>query len=137
MPQTYHIVDRVCTLDWGGNVLGINKANIMHEAGYIMNSNKIRRVATGANKPREFDLDSFVDKVNPQLRELISCATSTVHERYNPMLSIESDTGKNVRTVRRFFILCLLMFCINPSCPSPIHTLLADTVEVCGLSPAH
>ena len=114
--------------------LDINKANIMHEAGYIMNNllhNEIRRLATEANEPREFDLDSFVDKVDPQLWELTSCATSTVREWYNPMLSIESDTGKNVRKVR-FYILCLLMFSINPSCPSPIHTLLADTVEVCG-----
>ena len=115
--------------------LDINTAHIMHEAGYIMNDllhNEIRGLATEANEPREFNLDSFVDKVNPQLWQLISCATSTVRERYNPLLSIQSETGKNVRKVRRFYILCLLMFCINPSCPSPIRTLLADTVEVCG-----
>ena len=115
--------------------LGINTAQIMHEAGYIMNGllhNEIKRLATEANEPREFNIDSFVDKVNPQLWQLLSCATSTVRERYNPLLSIESDKGKKVRKVRRFYILCLLMFCINPSCPSPIHTLLADTVEVCG-----
>ena len=83
--------------------LDINKVNIMHEAGYIMNNllhNEIRRLATEANEPREFDLDSFVDQVDPQLWELISCATSTVRERY-PMLSIESDTGKNVSTYSR------------------------------------
>ena len=45
----------------------------------------------------------IVEKVNPQLWELISHATSTVRERYNPMLSIESDTGKNVRNARRFY----------------------------------
>ena len=45
----------------------------------------------------------IVDKVNPQLWELISHATSTVRERYNPMLSIELDTGKNVRKARRFY----------------------------------
>ena len=115
--------------------LDINTAQIMHEAGYIMNDllhNEIKRLATEANEPREFNIDSFVDKVNPQLWQLLSCATSTVREWYNPLLSIESDKGEKVRKVRRFYILCLLMFCINPSCPSPIHTLLADTVEVCG-----
>ena len=53
MLQTYHIVDRVCTLTWalgspkvqateqfGYNDRGldINKASIMHEAGYTMNN---------------------------------------------------------------------------------------------------
>ena len=112
-----------------------NTAQTIQEAGYIMNDllhNEIRRLVTDASDPKEFSLDSFVDKVNPQLWQLISRATSTVRERYNPMLATESDTTKNTRKVRRFYILCLLMFCINPSCPLPIHTLLADAVEVCG-----
>lgn len=92
--------------------------------------NEIGRLVTDASDPKEFNLDSFVDKVNPRLWQLISCATSTVRERYNPMLATESGTAKNTRKVR-FYILCLFMFCINPSCPLPIHKLLADAVKVC------
>jgi len=86
--------------------------------------NEIRSLVTDASDPKEFNLDSFVDKVNPQLWQLISLATSTVRECYNPMLATESDTAKNTRKVRRFYILCLLMFCINPSGPYPsTHSL--------------
>ena len=38
----------------------------------------------------------------------------------------------HVKNVRRFFIICLMLFATNPSCDTTLHHLVADTVEVCG-----
>lgn len=33
---------------------------------------------------------------------------------------------------RRYYVFCLLMFCTNSLHPTMVHTLLTDTVEMCG-----
>ena len=36
------------------------------------------------------------------------------------------------KNVRRFFIICQMLFATNPSCATTLHHLVADTVEVNG-----
>ena len=36
------------------------------------------------------------------------------------------------KKLRRFYILCILMYCTNSQKPTTLHVLLADVVEMCG-----
>ncbi len=46
----------------------------------------------------------------------------------------QSPSAKHTKRIRRFYILCLMIFVTNPACVTPIHTILhvAEVVEVCG-----
>ena len=44
----------------------------------------------------------------------------------------EAEDNRHIKTLRRYYILCLLMYCTNTQRPTLLHTLLADTIEMCG-----
>ena len=39
-----------------------------------------------------------------------------------------------LKKIRRFFILCSLQYCCNVEQPLPIHSIVADVVQMCGCS---
>ena len=44
----------------------------------------------------------------------------------------KTESHPHVKKVRRYFILCQILYCANQKCNIPLHTLLADTIETCG-----
>ena len=66
------------------------------------------------------------------LKKFIQLATHTVRERHNPHLESESATAKHTKLTRQYFILSLLVYCINSNHSSLLHTILAYVVEVCS-----
>ena len=64
--------------------------------------------------------------INLLLLEFLTSITNTVTQR-----EVTSATMQ-IKITRIFFILCQLMLCANPQYPTPIHDLIADTVEICG-----
>ena len=55
-----------------------------------------------------------------------------MRELLSSTLSCKRESTVHTKKVRRTYIYSLLLYCTNPSCSTPIHTLLTDTVEVCG-----
>ena len=69
---------------------------------------------------------------NSLLAKFIQSITRTVRERHHPKLQPESGTAKHTKSVRQYFILSLLLCCVNPNQPHLLHNILADVVEVSG-----
>ena len=79
--------------------------------------------------PLNLNIDEYLKEVNPVLVDFLRSATRTITERQSYS---GSETTSHVKKVRHFFILCQLLFCTNPTQPTPTHNLLADVVEVRG-----
>ena len=77
-------------------------------------------------------MNTFFGSINQSLWNWIVTATRTVREIHSATSTSKSQSAIHTKKVRRFYIYCLLLYCTNPSCRTPIHTLLADSVEVCG-----
>ena len=75
------------------------------------------------------DIDEYARSMNRQLSTFIELVTKSVHSRSGVTSNSEVSITKKVC---RLFIACLLIFCTNPSCATPLHYLMADAIEVCG-----
>ena len=74
--------------------------------------------------PLNLNIDEYVKEVN-----FLTSVTRTIMERHSYS---HNQTTSHVKKVCQFFILCQLLYCTNPTQPTPTHNLLADVVEVCG-----
>lgn len=81
------------------------------------------------NWKSDFKIDDQISNVNPMLWAFIRSITRSARERHCKSNCNDAD---HVKKVRKLFIIAQLMFCTNIQKPAFIHTLLADTVEVCG-----
>ena len=70
------------------------------------------------------DIDHHLQKVNPKLWEAICMLTKSASNE-----SKLSALTKHTKKVRRFLILCAMLFCINDNYTLPLHTLISDTVD--------
>ena len=75
-----------------------------------------------------FNLNACVESTNLLLWDFICACTRSVRERSG---RANSD-DKYTRNIRRFFIICQILFTTNSSCATTLHHLIADTVEVHG-----
>ena len=75
-----------------------------------------------------FDLSASINSINPQLWEFICLCTRSIRDRTGHQNSDDAHT----KTVRRFFIACMMLFTTNPSCDTVLHHLVAESVEVNG-----
>lgn len=108
---------------------------VLSDASNLINRllhEEISKLANKTVEPKDLDIQNFLTSINPLLFNFIEEATKTVRESSNNNKSSEDKATKHIKTTRRFFIICLLLYCINSSCHTPIHLLLADTVEICG-----
>ena len=80
--------------------------------------------------PLNLNIDEYLKEVNPLLVNFLTSATRTITERRHSYS--HNQTTSHIKKVRQFFILCQLLYCMNPTQPTPTHNLLADVVEVCG-----
>ena len=75
--------------------------------------------------PYQMDINTLISQINPTLWKAICTITQSVSER-------RGKGTTHVKTVRRFFCLCALMFCTNDRCHMPLHNLLTDMVDGLG-----
>lgn len=90
--------------------------------------NEIRRLKEKITDLTTFSLAESIQAINPLLWDFVCLCTRSVRERSG---RANSDYT-HVKNVRRFFIICLMLFATNPSCDTTLHHLVTDTVEVCG-----
>ena len=77
----------------------------------------------------QLEISSLVSQINPTLWRAICIITQSVSERQGKGRVNEAT---HVKTVRRFFCLCALMFCTNDRCSMPLHNLITDLVDGLG-----
>ncbi len=80
-------------------------------------------------QPNYFNVHKEVEKINPLLWHFIECATSSTQERKGTP-SREENTF--IKKCRRLFLVSILAFCTNTQHTTLMHTLLAETIEMCG-----
>ena len=105
--------------------------SLLREAGNILNDiihNEIHRLKEKITDLTTFSLTDSIQAINPLLWDFVCLCTRSVRDRSGQANS--DDT--HVKNVRRFFIICLMLFATNSFCDTTLHHLLADTVEVCG-----
>ena len=78
-------------------------------------------------------LQEYVDEIDPILWESIQILTMSTAERTDP--SSISAEACHIRFVRRFFIFCTMMFCINSQ--YNIEILLGDAPMETGRQEQH
>ena len=71
------------------------------------------------------DINKFINDLDPDIWRAVSLLTK-------PLSKKVSKNASQIRTIRRFFCVCLLLFTINNQCSFPIHTLLTEAIETCG-----
>ena len=102
----------------------------LKEASNIVN-NLIHKEINKTHIQPSFDFASLnvtdqLAEINPLLLEFLTGITNPARERDTK--SVATHTKK----LRLFYILSQLMFCTNPKKPTPLHDIIADTIEVCG-----
>ena len=81
----------------------------------------------------ELNIDQFIHETNPQLWEAICLLTRSVTERRgSAKVTDPSSPSQQIKKMRRFFLLCSLLFCTDDRCSMPLHTLMADIIESQG-----
>ena len=110
-----------------------NTETTLKEASFIMNNLIHEEIKKSTQIRPTFDytslkINEFLNNINPLLLDFLISSTNTIREREI------SNTNEHIKKTRIFFILCQLMFCTNPKSPTPIHDLIADITEVCGVS---
>ena len=73
------------------------------------------------HKIEQFDVDEFVDDLDPTIWKAVCLLTQSSNKKLN-----------YVRKIRTVFTLCQIFFTMNRQCSFPLHTLIADAIEVCG-----
>ena len=73
-----------------------------------------------------------IESTNSLLWEFICLCTRSVRECVGRTNSDDDSDDKHTKTIRRYFLLCVMLFTTNSSCDTTLHHLVADTVEVCG-----
>lgn len=109
-----------------------NYGKILGEAGDIVNDLLHAEMAKASLRDVKelvgLNIDEEVNNMDPLLWLFLESATRTVKQRQ----STTSEENCHIKRLRRYFIFCLLSYCSNTQRPTLLHTLLADTIEVCG-----
>ena len=73
------------------------------------------------------NIQDEVKKFDPQLWEAVCILTTSAWEKQHPLRP--SELALHTKMIRRFFILCAIMHCINEDFTIPLHTLITDIVD--------
>ena len=106
------------------NVLLRKAANIIND----MVVDEIKKQKESSKDLTAFQIMDSIQKTNPLLWDFICSCTSSVRERSGRTNKDETHT----KTVRRFSLICMLLFTTNPTCDTTLHHLVAEAIEVCG-----
>ena len=77
------------------------------------------------------NLDKLIEETDQRLWETICSLTESVSERRTAG-DKTSESQSHTKKVRRYFLLCCLLFCTDSHCSFPLHTLVTDAVESQG-----
>ena len=81
----------------------------------------------------ELDIDKFIQNMNQTLWNAICILTQSTSERQGLSKVTEPLISSNhIKKIRRFFLVCSVMFCTDYRCSFPLHTLLTDLVNSQG-----
>ena len=95
-------------------------------------------LAADVSIPFEFDqlnIDQLVAEIDPKLWEFVCMITKPMSACKGYTYSSgekNSLLNTRVKKVRRFFCLCVLLFCTDDRCHLPLHALITDAVESYG-----
>ena len=106
--------------------------SVIQEAGSIINDmihTEIRKYGDQTPDLTSFDLEASIKNINPNLWDFVCRSTKSVRETIGITHGVEHEHIKNVR---RYCIIAMIMFATNASCNTPLHHLVADTIEVYG-----
>ena len=77
-----------------------------------------------------FDLEGFVEQVDPDLWDTFNHLTQSSNEKHGRP---QSDPHSHVKRVRLAYLLCVFLFCATSGhCSVPLHILLADFIDASG-----
>ncbi len=77
-----------------------------------------------------FDLEGFVEQVDPELWDTFNRLTQSSSEKHGRP---QSDPHSHVKRVRLAYLLCVVLFCATSGhCSVPLHILLADFIDGSG-----
>ena len=81
----------------------------------------------------ELDIDKLIEDTNAEIWQAICILTQSISECCGKSpVSDQSSKAYQSKKVRRFYLLCLILFCTNDRCSIPLHTLIADIVDSQG-----
>ena len=105
--------------------------SVIREAGIVLNDiihQEISKLRDHTTDLTSFNLEESIKNTNPVLWEFVCLCRRSIRER----LGRTNSDDAYIKKVRKYFIICTMMFATNPSCNTTLHHLVADTVEVCG-----
>ena len=83
-----------------------------------------------------FDVEKYVDtlkSIAPEMWEHVCNLTMSVNKRKGRSASVkESALTGSIKTLRRAYLVSLILFVTNSECNSPFHIVLSDVIEACG-----
>ena len=80
-------------------------------------------------------LTGFISEMDPTLWSAITSLTRSISERRDTSRVSDTTTPiHHTKKVRRFYCLCVLMYCTDDRCHLPLHNLITDTVDSLGSS---
>ena len=77
------------------------------------------------------DIDKQMELADPLLLQHIQTLTKSCNETRKRMAT-EDSSSTHTKKVRRFYCLCVLLFCTNNRCCMPMHLLLTDVIKQFG-----
>ena len=81
----------------------------------------------------ELNVDEQIANIDPQLWNAMCRITRSKSEIRGTSKVIDPNSpAYHVKKVRRFFLLCAIMFSTDDRCSMPMHTLMTDLVESQG-----
>ena len=81
----------------------------------------------------KLDISAFVSKINPALWKAICTITQSASEKCGQSKVTDPCTQQHhIKTVRRFFCLCVIVYCTDDRCYLPLHNLITDVVDGLG-----
>ena len=108
-----------------------NDASLIRKAADIINyaiQEEIKKVKEHVKDLTAFTVMESIESTNSLLWEFICLCTRSVRE----CVGRTNSDDEHTKTIRRYFLLCVMLFTTNSSCDTTLHHLVADTVEVCG-----
>ena len=103
--------------------------HVLRETGNILNDiihDEIRTLKVSNIDLTMFSLIDNIKDADQPFWEFVCSCTKSVQERTGCL-----DTDQTyLKTLCRFFSICLLLFATNPSCDTTTYHLVADRVEV-------
>ena len=105
--------------------------SVVQEAGYVINGKIHEQIKKNEDLTdlTSFSLEDSINNIDPLLWEFVCLCTRSVRESTG---RTHGDDYEYIKNVRRYFIICMIMFTTNPLCDTALHNLVADTVEVYG-----